>query len=241
MIYDPDAQEPLYVEVTTARVNDITVAKAMPIEPGATYVFDLGYYDYGWWAKLNDAGCRIVSRLKANTPLTLVAEQALPEGSSLHLRSHRHVAASASRSTRQQPVPRPGARDRRHCSRAARRCASSPMTSMPRPMRSPSSTSAAGRSSCSSAGSSRPSGSGTSVGHSENAVRIQIAVALIACLILNLATRRRSFVPSPLAFTRLVSANLMHKRHIHQLLEPSKTPPSARNMHNHVVQPATQI
>ena len=29
-----------------ANVNDITAAKAMPIEPGATYVFDLGYYDY---------------------------------------------------------------------------------------------------------------------------------------------------------------------------------------------------
>ena len=28
-------------------------AKAMPIEPGATYVFDLGYYDYDWWAKLD--------------------------------------------------------------------------------------------------------------------------------------------------------------------------------------------
>ena len=42
---------PLYLMVTAANVNDITAAKAMPIEAGATYVFDLGYYDYGWWAK----------------------------------------------------------------------------------------------------------------------------------------------------------------------------------------------
>jgi hypothetical protein len=41
----------------------------MPIEPGATYVFDLGYYDYAWWAALDAAGCRIVTRLKSNTPL----------------------------------------------------------------------------------------------------------------------------------------------------------------------------
>ena len=63
IIYDPDADQPLYLMVTPANVNDITAAKAMPIEAGATYVFDLGYYDYGWWAMLDQAGCRIVTRL----------------------------------------------------------------------------------------------------------------------------------------------------------------------------------
>ena len=55
----------------------------MPIEPGATYVFDLGYYDYGWWAKLDSKGCRIVTRFKSNTPLTLVRELPLPKGSAI--------------------------------------------------------------------------------------------------------------------------------------------------------------
>ena len=83
VIYDPDAERPLYLEVTPARVNDITAAQAMPIEPGATYVFDLGYYHYAWWADLDAAGCRLVSRLKKNTPLAVTADQALPEGSAL--------------------------------------------------------------------------------------------------------------------------------------------------------------
>ena len=43
VIYDPDADRPLYAAVTPARVNDINAAQVMPIEPGATYVFDLGY------------------------------------------------------------------------------------------------------------------------------------------------------------------------------------------------------
>ena len=47
----------------------------MPIEAGATYVFDLGYYDYGWWADLHEAGCRIVTRFKTNTPLTVAEER----------------------------------------------------------------------------------------------------------------------------------------------------------------------
>ena len=46
VIYDPDGDRQVYAVVTAANVNDITQAEAMPIEPGATYVFDLGYYDY---------------------------------------------------------------------------------------------------------------------------------------------------------------------------------------------------
>ena len=68
VIYDPDADRPIYAVVTAANVNDITPAKAMPIEPGAAYVFDLGYYDYDWWARLDQAQCRIVTRFKSNTP-----------------------------------------------------------------------------------------------------------------------------------------------------------------------------
>jgi hypothetical protein len=41
----------------------------MPIEAGATYVFDLGYYDFGFWASLDALGCRLVTRFKTNTPL----------------------------------------------------------------------------------------------------------------------------------------------------------------------------
>ena len=46
IIYDPDADCPIYAAVSTANVNDITAAKTMSIVPKATYMFDLGYYDY---------------------------------------------------------------------------------------------------------------------------------------------------------------------------------------------------
>ena len=44
VIYDPDADHPIYAVVSAAKVNDITAAQEMPIEAGATCVFDLGYY-----------------------------------------------------------------------------------------------------------------------------------------------------------------------------------------------------
>src|SRR5215831_4854023 len=67
IIYDPHADRPVYFAVTPSNVNDITAAKAMPIEAGATYVFDLGFYNYGWWAQMDEVGSRFVTRLKKNT------------------------------------------------------------------------------------------------------------------------------------------------------------------------------
>lgn len=80
VVYDPDADCPIYAAFSTARVNDITAAKQMPIEAGATYVFDLGYYDYAWWARMHAAGCRIVTRLKKNTTLTFTRERLIEPG-----------------------------------------------------------------------------------------------------------------------------------------------------------------
>ena len=85
IVYDPDADQPLYLMLTAANVNDITAAKEMPIEAGATYVFDLGYYDFGWWAALDDAGCRIITRLKANTPFETVEDRSIPPSVLTHL------------------------------------------------------------------------------------------------------------------------------------------------------------
>lgn len=84
VVYDPQAQVPIFYEITSANTNDITVAKAkMPIEPGATYVFDLGYYDFGFWADLDARGCRFVTRLKANTRLTVHTEHPVPAGTNI--------------------------------------------------------------------------------------------------------------------------------------------------------------
>ncbi|MBY6243361.1 IS4 family transposase [Methylosinus sp. Sm6] len=80
VIFDPDLGRPVYHSLTAAKINDITAAKEMPIEAGATYVFDLGYYDYEWWARLDAAGCRIVTRFKTNTPLCAAKDLPLAPG-----------------------------------------------------------------------------------------------------------------------------------------------------------------
>lgn len=219
IIYDPDAAQPLYLMVTPANVNDITAAKEMPIEPGATYVFDLGYYDYGWWATLDEAGCRIVTRLKTNTPFEIVEDHPVPPGSSIL-------------SDRTGYLPKRLAASRKN-----------PMPDLVREIRVVIDTGKMLRIFTNDLTASAQEIADLYkrrweielffrwikqtlkiehfLGTSENAVRIQIAVALIAFLLLRLAHDANKIVKSPLAFARLIRANLMHRRPISELLQKS--------------------
>ena len=64
------------------------------------------------------------------------------------------------------------------------------------------------------------------IGRSENAVRIQIAVALIAFLLLNLLRKMAQDNQTLLETTQLVRTNLMHRRDFTRLKKPQNPPPS---------------
>jgi len=223
VIYDADADRPIYAAVSAAKINDITVAQQMPIEEGATYAFDLGYYDYAWWAKLDAAGCRIVTRFKANTPLEVVEELPIAKDSNLL-------------SDRIGFLPARQAKSRRN-----------PMQDAVREVRVMTATGKELR--ILSNDLDAPAAEIAEIykrrwaielffrwvkqvlritrflGTSENAVRIQIAVALIAFLLLRLAQATQKAIKSPLAFARLVRANLMHRRRLDRLIRSEPDQP----------------
>ncbi len=82
-VYDPHEQLPMKAIITPDNVNDITVAQTLDIEPGATYVFDMGYFCYQWWADLDAQGCRIVTRYRRNTPFKAIEALPLRPGSAI--------------------------------------------------------------------------------------------------------------------------------------------------------------
>jgi hypothetical protein len=217
IVYNPDSMRPSFAEVTPANINDITVAKTMPIQNGATYVFDLGFYDYGWWAKLDTAGCRLVTRLKVNTPLVVVAENRRPAGSAIVSDRIGHLPPRQARS-RNNPFQDP-VRELRVATETGKilRIVTNDLDA--------------------------PADEIAELykrrwqielffrwvkhtlkirhflGTSENAVRSQIAIALIAFLLLRAAHAVQNSVQSLLTFTRLVANNLMHRRPLDRLLE----------------------
>jgi putative transposase len=66
VVYDPGSDHPRRLAITPSTVNDVTPAQQVPIEAGATYVFDKAYCSYAWWTRLHDAGACFVTRPKTN-------------------------------------------------------------------------------------------------------------------------------------------------------------------------------
>jgi IS4 transposase len=226
VVYDPDLGCPIYHMITEANVNDITAAKAMPIEAGATYVFDLGYYDYGWWAALDDADCRIVTRFKKNTPLNSPTSMPVDPGAGVVSDS---IGFLPGRQAKNRKNPMQGAvreivvtMETGGTLRILSNDLDAPAEEIAdlykrrwqielffRVMKQTLKIT-------------------HFIGRSENAVRIQIAIALIAFLLLRMLSKMSQDKLTLLETTRLVRTNLMHRKdftRLRQLHRPSRPDP----------------
>jgi hypothetical protein len=217
--FDADRAIPANFAITPARINDVSMVATIPVEPGATYVFDLGYYDFSWWARLHDAGCRIVTRLKTSTRPRLIETR--PVTADGPIRADRIVAIDGRLSSnRDNPLAGIVLREVVVAIERGRT-----LRLISNDLGAPAETIAAlykarwqielffrwvkqhlkiKR----------------FLGTSENAVRIQIAVALIVFLLLRLAAQATRSTTSLLTFARLVRANLMHLRPLWDLQKP---------------------
>lgn len=227
VVYDAEADCPIYAQVSAANVNDITVAQQMPVEPGATYVFDLGYYDYRWWATLDNNGCRIVTRLKKNTPLIVIEEQPVAPGGPI-LSDRIGLLPPRLSYCRSNPMSNP----------VREICVQIQTGKLLRIFSNDLDSNAEDLAELY----KRRWGIELFfrwvkqtlkirhfVGLSENALRIQIAVALIAFLLLRLAYAAQRAVATHLAFARLVKIHLMGRRRLDRLLDtepPLSTSPN---------------
>ncbi len=79
VLYSAYEHAPIHHSFTAANVNDIDEAVQLPLETGATYVFDKGYCDYNWWAKIDAQGAHFVTRFKRNAALRLEHTVSIPE------------------------------------------------------------------------------------------------------------------------------------------------------------------
>lgn len=216
---------PAHFVIMPCRASDITVAKAWTIAPGETYVFDLGYYDFAWFSKLHASGCRFVTRLKDNTRPRVIEDRPVASGS--NVRADRIVAIeNRLRSAHGRPNPLLGI-----------------------PLREVVVVIQTGKTLRILSNDLEASAEAIAelyktrwqielffrwikqhlrikrfLGTSENAVRIQIAVALIAFILLRLASEAARASIGLTTFARLVRANLMHRRPLDKLDKPPPRP-----------------
>lgn len=224
LVYDPNADAPVDLALSDQSVNDITPAKALSPVPGMTYVFDLAYYDYGWWAGLDALGCRFVTRLKSNSRLTVTAENPVT-GDGPVLADRIGLLPQRLAHSRRNPMRDPVREITVRIStgkilRILTNDLDAPAEDIAElykqrwqielffkwlkqnlKIR-------------------------HFIGTSENAVRTQIFVALIAYILLRIVHATQRAIPQPRAFARLLRLNIMHKRPIDHLSQSPPTPPN---------------
>jgi IS4 transposase len=102
LVYDMHSQTPIYHDISVPNINDITAAQEIPIQSGATYVFDKGYCDYAWWNTLNTAGAQFVTRFKSNAALNVLQINICDDE---HILADEHVTLryASKRKDRKQP------------------------------------------------------------------------------------------------------------------------------------------
>jgi len=230
VVYDPHAVLPLETVVTANTVSDLTPAKMMDIEPGVTYVFDLAYYKYDWWHKLDAAGCRFVTRMKTFTKLTKITERPLCKGDSSILADRSGVLARQFQRgpnawcgpLREVMIERDGDKPLRLVTNDFEATAQEisdlyklrweielffKWIKQNLKLK-------------------------HFIGTSENAVKIQIYIALIAFLILKAAHGAQKSIPKLQAFTRLARLCIMSRHNLRDLLQPFKLRPDNPDQFN---------
>lgn len=75
VLMEQQAKLPVYAVLSGANESDVRHGHRIPIEAGATYVFDKGYYDYNWWHSIEEQGGLWVTRLKRHAAFNVVEQR----------------------------------------------------------------------------------------------------------------------------------------------------------------------
>jgi putative transposase len=228
VVYDPGTDHPRLIEITPSTVNDVEIGRAQPIESGATYVFDKAYCDYAWWTRMHSAGCRFVTRQKANTTYRVIARRALeqPTGDGFTVLDDTEVMLATQGRTKLPIAMRRV---------SIKRDEGGTLTLLTNDL-------------------DRPADQIAALykarwqiellfrwikqnlrlrkflGRSQNAIRLQLLAAMIAYLLLRIAARQSRVTLPALRFLELVSSCLFIRKPIARIDKPPQTNPSfARN------------
>jgi transposase len=222
-VYDPDARTPTFFSITDAKKHDKKAAEQMPLLDGATYVFDRAYNDYSWFHDMTVRNIRFVGRMKSNAKFE-VAEEFPISGEGVL--KDQLIRLSSPMTRKQYPAAL-----RRVC---FKREEDGKVLSFI--------TNDLERTAAEIADLYKQRWQielffkwikqnlkiKRFIGTSENAVKIQIIIAMIAYLLLCMARKVMPTKSSLQQLARLVSVNIMQRRNIAELLGNTAPPPKRK-------------
>jgi IS4 transposase len=231
VVYDPGTDHPRRLAITPATINDVEVGRAVPIEAGATYVFDKAYCHYGFWTLIHAEGALFLTRQKKNARYRALRRRPLREtaGDGFTVLADDEVKL-ASKSNAKLAIPMRRIR--------VRRAQGGTLTLI---------TNDLARTAVEIAALYKLRWQiellfrwikqhlklKKFLGRSENAIRLQLLAAMIAYLLLRIATRQSRLAMPALRFAELVSACLFQRKPIARIDKPPEVNPSKPQPRHH--------
>ena len=83
VVYDPTTEVPTYFEMTAAKTHDRKALTRLPLLPQATYVVDRAYNDYRWYHTVDQMGSTFVGRMKSNARYDVIERRVTTSSSVL--------------------------------------------------------------------------------------------------------------------------------------------------------------
>lgn len=227
-VYDPAAHFPTFFSITSASKHDKKAAEKMPLLNGATYVFDRAYNDYAWFYNLTNRDIKFVGRMKSNAKFEVV-ETLAPSGEGVL--KDQLIRLSSVKGKKECPT-------NLRCIRFIRKEDGKELTFVTNDLK---------RTASEVADLYKQRWQielffkwikqnlkiKRFIGTSENAVRIQIIIAMIAYLLLHLTCKLIPTKKSLQQLARLLTTTLMQRRNITDLLVDSLPPPKRKSSNNH--------
>ena len=80
MLLDAINAAPAWSSFSAANVNDVKMARHVPLMKDGIYVCDKGYCDFNWWYQIDSTGAHFVTRFKTNAALMVIGEREIDPG-----------------------------------------------------------------------------------------------------------------------------------------------------------------
>jgi len=72
LLLDYDGCLPAFADLTDGKTHEINIAREIQFPPKSVLVFDMGYYDFSWWYKLDSMDIWFVTRAKDNLDYEII-------------------------------------------------------------------------------------------------------------------------------------------------------------------------
>ena len=103
MLLDYDGCIPAFADLTKGDVHEINMARKLELPSGSILVFDMGYYDFSWWNKLDSNNTWFVTRSKGNIDYEVIENFDLSQKVDANIREHCRIRLTSLKGKKEYP------------------------------------------------------------------------------------------------------------------------------------------